>query len=118
MPFVNTYNAIKKKRLTVDDVQKIINRDKDIVLVDNELARKEKLSKELDEQINENNATLSNLKMDISVLSMVNMVLTQIVKILTREKERLGLFLPSYATRYNYGPNNNLIHVSYRSIWY
>jgi hypothetical protein len=109
------YNAIKKRRLTLEDIEKGIKRTKFEAVIDNELARKEKLSNELDEQIKEQKNTIANLNIQISALSMVKMILTQVVKNLAREKRRVELFLPSYDVRYNYQRNSNLIPLRYKS---
>ena len=112
VPFVNAYYAIKRRCLTLGDIQKVVNRDRDI---GDELARKELLMKELDEQINEKNTTLSNLNKEINILSIVKMVITEVLRNLTNEKKRLELFL-SYNKQYSYERNNNLIHIPYRPI--
>jgi hypothetical protein len=49
--------------------------------------------------------TIVNLNLEISTLSMVKMMLTQIVRKLIREKKRLQLFLPSNNIGYNYERN-------------
>ena len=56
--FCNTYYAIKKRCLTLADIQKVVNRDRDF---EDELASREKLSSEQDEKINEQNETLTYL---------------------------------------------------------
>ena len=58
-------------------------------ILNDKLARKQKQSTELEEQIKEKKETIANLNIQISALSMVKMILTQIVRNLIREKKRL-----------------------------
>ncbi|MGA8842349.1 MAG: helix-turn-helix domain-containing protein [Nitrososphaeraceae archaeon] len=100
--FLNIYNRIKKKGLTLEEIEEGIKRTKFEVIIDNELVRKEKLSNELDEQIKEQKNTIASLKLDIQVLGIVKMIASKVVENLAREKRRLDLFLPYYGPRYNY----------------
>ena len=109
-PFFNMYNAIKKRRLTLEDIEKGIRRDRDIVIIDFELARKEKLSNELDEQIKEQKNIIASLQLEVQALGLVKMIVSKVVENFAREKKRLDLFLPYYGLRYNYETNINLIH--------
>ena len=106
--FFNIYNRIKKKGLSLEEIEEGIKRDREVkvkaeyeAIFNDELARKQKQSIELGEQIKEQKDTLTNLNMEIGALSIVKMFLTQVVKNLAREKKRLQLFLPSNNIRYN-----------------
>jgi hypothetical protein len=117
--FLRTYNAIKKKGLSLENIEEEIERLKDIkvkeAVLNDELARKQKLSAELEEQIKEQKDTIANLNIQISALSMVKMILTQIVRNLIREKRRVELFLPSHDAKYYYQRNSNLIPLRYKT---
>jgi DNA-binding transcriptional regulator GbsR (MarR family) len=117
-PFFNMYNMIKKRKLTLEDIEKGIKRARDIVLIDVELARKEKLSNELDEQIKERKNTIANLKLEVQTLGIVKMLASKIVEQLEREKKQLELFLQIHNARYNYQRNNSLVPIRYRSVQY
>ena len=93
--FLNIYNGIKKKGLSLEDIEEGIKRTKFEALIDDELARKEKLSNELDEQIKEQKNIIANLKLEVQTLGIVKMIASKIVENLAREKKRLELFLPS-----------------------
>jgi uncharacterized protein YerC len=116
--FLNIYNGIKKKGLSLEEIEEGIKRDRDIVIIDDELARKQKLSTGLEEQIKEQKDTITNLNIEISTLSIVKMFLRQVVKNLTREKERLQLSITSYGARYNREKYNYFVDVPTNSIQY
>ena len=94
--FLNTYNAIKKKGLTLEEIEEGIKRTKFEALVDNELARKEKLSNELDEQIKGQKNTIAALRLEVQALGIVKMIASKIVENLAREKKQLELISPYY----------------------
>ena len=104
--FLNIYNRIKKKGLTLEEIEEGIKRTKFEAMIDDELARKEKLSNELDEQIKEQKNTITNLKLEVQTLGIVKMIASKIVEQLTREKKRLEILSPYYAPRLpeNYAP--------------
>ena len=104
--FLNIYNRIKKKGLTLEEIEEGIKRTKFEAVIDNELTIKEKLSNELDEQINEQKNTLSNLKSEVQTLGIVKMIASKIVENLAREKKRLEILSPYYASRF--GPQVNI----------
>ena len=123
--FLNIYNRIKKKGLTLEEIEEGIERSKDIkakaeyeAVLNDELARKQKKSTELEEQIKVQKDTIANLNIEICTLSIAKLFLNQIVKNLAREKRRVELVLPSYDARYNYQRNKNLIPLPYKSIQY
>ena len=88
------------------------------VVFNDEFARNEKQSAELQEQIEEQQNTIAKLNNDIVVLQIVKMILTQINNGLATEKNRLESVLPSYYARYSYERNSNLVPLSYKSIRY
>ena len=123
--FLNIYNEIKKKGLTLEDIEEGIKRARDIkvkadyeVVFNDELERKQKQSAELQEQIKEQQNTIANLNIDIAALQIAKMILTQINNRLATEKNRLESVLPSYYARYNYERNSNLVSLWYKSIQY
>jgi transcriptional regulator with XRE-family HTH domain len=105
--FFNIYNAIKRKGLTIEEVEEQVKRAREFNF---ELTDKEKRSIELNEQIKQQEDTISKLNIEISVLSIVKLFLTQVVKNLAREKRRLE-FLPSCNANYNYERNNQFIPI-------
>ena len=102
--FFNIYNGIKKKGLSLENIEEEIERTKFEAVIDNELARKEKLSNELDEQIKEQKNTIANLKLEVQTLGIVKMIASKIVENLARERKRLEFFSPYYA---RFGPQVN-----------
>ena len=123
--FLNIYNEIKKKGLTLEDIEEGIKRARDIkvkadyeVVFNDEFERKQKQSAELQEQIKEQQNTIANLNIAIGALQIVKMILTQINNRLATEKNRLESVLPSYYARYSYERNRNLVPLSYKSIQY
>jgi hypothetical protein len=110
--FFNTYNAIKRKGLSIEEIGELLKRGGEINV---ELTSKENLSINLNKQIKEKKDIISKLNIEINTLSIVKMVLTQVVNSLTREKERLGLFLQSYNTGYNY-QRTDVIRLPYKSV--
>ncbi len=123
--FLNIYNRIKKKGLSLEEIEEGIEMSKDIkakaeyeAVLNNELTRKQKKSTELEEQIKVQKDTIANLNIEISTLSIAKLFLSQIVKNLIREKRRVELVLSSYDARYNYQRNKNLIPLRYKSIQY
>jgi Homeodomain-like domain len=90
--FLSIYNGIKKKGLSLEEIEEGIKRTKFEAIINNELIRKEKLSNELDEQIKEQKNNITSLKLDIQVLGIVKMIASKIVENLAREKRRLELF--------------------------
>ena len=123
-PFFKIYNTIKKKGLTLEEIEEGIKRARDIQVkaeyesvFNDEFARNEKLSTELQEQIEEQQNTIANLNVDIVALQFVKMILTQINNGLATEKNRLES-VPSYYARYSYERNRNLVPLSYKSIQY
>ena len=115
-PFFNIYNAIKKKGLTLEEIEEGIKRTKFEAVIDNELARKEKLSYELDEQIKEQKNTIANLKLEVQTLGIVKMIASKIVENLAREKKRLELFSPYYASRFGPQVNRYFIPIPWKPI--
>ena len=87
-----------------------------MVLIDDELARKEKLSNELDEQIKERKNTIANLKLEVQTLGIVKMIASKIVENLTREKKRLELISPYYAPRFGPQVNRYFIPIPWKPI--
>ena len=114
--FLKFYARIKERHLTLRDIEEGIKRGREVRakavyegVLDYDLDKKEKLSSELDEKIKEQNDTITNLNIQIGLLSFLKMTLTQVVNDLTREKKRVELYLQSNNTGYNYHRNNNLI---------
>jgi len=111
--FFHIYSAMKRKHLTIEEVEEQIKRDREFNF---ELKNKEEQSIDLNEQIKEQKDILSKLNIEIGIQSVVKMVLIQVLDNMRREKERLELFLRIDGDRYNYQRNNRLIRLPYRTI--
>jgi hypothetical protein len=106
------YNAINKRRFILEDIEKVIKRDRDIAIINDELARKEKLSNELDEQIKQQNNSLAKLKFEVQTLEVVKMIALKVVESI-REKKRLEL-LSQHLPRFSPQLNRYFIPVPWR----
>jgi DNA-binding transcriptional MerR regulator len=114
--FLNIYNRIKKKGLSLEEIEEGIKRTKSEAVIDNELARKEKLSNELDEQIKEQKNIIANLKLEVQTLGMVKMIASKIVENLARERKRVELLSQYYAPRFGPQVNRYFIPISWKPI--
>ena len=114
--FLNIYNRIKKKGLTLEEIEEGIKRTKFEALVDNELVRKEKLSNELDEQIKEQKNIIANLKLEVQTLGIVKMIVSKVIENVAREKKRLEFLSPYYAPRFGPQVNRYFIPISWKPI--
>ena len=121
--FLNIYNRIKKKGLSLEEIEEGIERSKDIkakaeyeAVLNDELARKQKKSTELEEQIKVQKDTIANLNIEICTLSIAKLFLSQIVKNLAREKRRVEILSPYYTSRFGPQVNRYFIPIPWKPI--